>query len=207
MASKKGKYDAACYYDGKVIGRCSVADGETYSVLMEQCGGNASRVLQEYAYFSPELKAILEKAAEIQAGGNRTPGLMATPESSPWGKVQHCDILCPGVFMVSTASHGGTMIGADMAAALSPAARKCGLYEKGYLCFEEDCQENVVFRELLDKKLWQIPDRIKDKTAFEEKINASLRQHNPDYWRARQRSTEKSHTVQEEKTDRGRKER
>ena len=28
------------------------------------------------------------------------------PEKSPWGKVQTCDLLCPGVFLVSTASHG-----------------------------------------------------------------------------------------------------
>ena len=32
-----------------------------------------------------------------------------TPENSPWGKIQTCDTLCAGVFLVSTASHGGTM--------------------------------------------------------------------------------------------------
>ena len=113
------------------------------------------------------------------------------PEKSPWGKVQHCDTLCPGVFLVSTASHGGTMIAKDMAAALSPAARKCGFKQGGYLCFEEDSQEDVALRELLDKKLWAVPDRIKDKAAFEETINKSLREYNPDYWRARQSGLEK----------------
>jgi len=120
------------------------------------------------------------------------------PEKSPWGKVQTCDTLCPGVFLVSTASHGGTMIAKDMAAALSPAARKCGFKQGGYLCFEEDSQEDVALRELLDKKLWAIPDRIKDKAAFEENINQSVREYNPDYWRIRQAGLEKAPTRQEQ---------
>ena len=37
----------------------------------------------------------------------------------------------------------------------------------------------MVLRELLDKKLWKIPDRIKDKGKFEENINQSIRQYNP----------------------------
>ena len=45
-------------------------------------------------------------------------------------------------------------------------------------------------RELLDKKLWNIPDRIKDKGQFEEKLNQSIRQYNPEYWRARQSGRE-----------------
>ena len=120
------------------------------------------------------------------------------PEKSPWGKVQTCDTLCPGVFLVSTASHGGTMIAKDMAAALSPAARKCGFKQGGYLCFEEDSQEDVALRELLDKKLWAVPDRIKDKAAFEENINQSVREYNPDYWRIRQAGLEKAPLRQEQ---------
>lgn len=42
-----------------------------------------------------------------------------------------------------------------------------------------------MLRELLDKKLWKAPDRIKDKLAFEEAINQSIRRYNPEYWRAR----------------------
>ena len=44
------------------------------------------------------------------------------PNKSPWGAVQTCDTLCPGVFLVSTASHGGTMVSNEVAAFLSPAA-------------------------------------------------------------------------------------
>lgn len=114
------------------------------------------------------------------------------PENSPWGKVQTCDALCLGVFLVSTASHGGTMVSKEISAMLSSAARKCGFKQGGYLCFEEDCQESVVLRELLDKKLWSIPDRVRDKTAFEENINKSIREYNPEYWRARQAGLEKA---------------
>ncbi|WP_444645243.1 DUF7007 domain-containing protein [Caproiciproducens sp. R1] len=118
--------------------------------------------------------------------------MFSNPENSPWGKVQTCDALCPGVFLVSTASHGGTLVSKEISAMLSPAARKCGFKQGGYLCFEEDCQESVVLRELLDKKLWGIPDRIRDKAAFEENINNSIREYNPEYWRARQAGLEKA---------------
>jgi len=114
------------------------------------------------------------------------------PKTSPWGEIQHCETLCPGVFMVSAPGHGGTMVSKDVVAMLSPAARKCGFKQGGYLCFEEDSQESVALRELLDKKLWHIPDRVKDKAAFEENINKSLREYNPDYWRVRQIGIEKA---------------
>ena len=166
MPRKRTGYDAACYYDGKLLGRCTKADSDAYTLLMNACGGDAARVLREYAYFSPELK------------------------SSPWGEVQSCETLCPGVFLVSTASHGGTMVANEVAAVLSPAAKKCGFKDKGYICYEEDAQESVVLRELLDKKLWKIPDRIKDKGQFEEKLNQSIRQYHPEYWRARQSGRE-----------------
>ena len=107
MPRKRTGYDAACYYDGKLLGRCTKADSDAYTLLMNACGGEAARVLREYAYFSPELKAILEKAALMQADRSRTGGMFHAPKSSPWGEVQNCETLCPGVFLVSTASHGG----------------------------------------------------------------------------------------------------
>lgn len=118
--------------------------------------------------------------------------MFTQPEWSPWGKVQVCDPLCPGVYLVSTASHGGTMVAPEMLSALSPAARKCGMCQNGWLCFEEYSEENIVLRELLDKKMWKIPERIKDKAAFEEEINNTLRQYHPDYWRARQAGIERA---------------
>ena len=55
-----------------------------HTLLMNACGGEAARVLREYAYFSPELKAILEKAALMQADRSRTGGMFHAPKSSPW---------------------------------------------------------------------------------------------------------------------------
>ena len=87
MPRKRTGYDAACYYDGKLLGRCTKADSDAYTLLMNACGGEAARVLREYAYFSPELKAILEKAALMQADRSRTGGMFHAPKSSPWGEV------------------------------------------------------------------------------------------------------------------------
>jgi hypothetical protein len=87
------------------------------------------------------------------------------------------------------------MVSKEMTAILSPAAKKCGDKYNGYLAFEEDCQEKVVLRELLDKKIWT-PDHTSDKAAFEESINKNIRKYNPDYWRVRQSGLEKAATKQ-----------
>ena len=79
------------------------------------------------------------------------------------------------------------MVERTAAMRLSVAARKCGQWEGGYLCFEEDCAENVVLRELLDKGMWQMPDRVRDPAAFEAEINRNVQQYNPEYWSARER--------------------
>jgi len=91
-----------------------------------------------------------------------------------------------GVFLVSTAGHGGVMVRKNAAGFLSPEARSIALNERNYLCFEEDCDEAVVMRELLDKKLWVLPDRIADKAGYEDAIDRSLMQWHPGYWEYRQ---------------------
>ena len=48
MPRKRTGYDAACYYDGKLLGRCTKADSDAYTLLMNACGGDAARVLREY---------------------------------------------------------------------------------------------------------------------------------------------------------------
>ena len=109
------------------------------------------------------------------------------PSTSPWGKIQSCKTIYPGVFGVSTEGHGGIMVKADTAyEILSPAALKCGRRERGYICFEEDCDASVVIREMLDKNIWKIPAHFKgDADKYNEIINASLIQWNPEYWEAR----------------------
>ena len=39
MPRKRMGYDAACYYDGKLLGRCTKADSDAYTLLMNACGG------------------------------------------------------------------------------------------------------------------------------------------------------------------------
>ena len=108
------------------------------------------------------------------------------PSSSPWGKIQRCKTEYPGVFGVSTEGHGGIMVNAKIAdELLSPAAIKCGFKERGFICFEEDCQAAVVIKEMLDKNIWQIPKYFTDgKDKYIEMINSSLIRWNPEYWEA-----------------------
>ena len=110
------------------------------------------------------------------------------PRSSPWGEVQRCEKLIDGVFLVSTAGHGGVMVRKSAAGFLSPEARKIAQSERNYLCFEEDCDEAVAMRELLDKKLWEPPDRIGDKTGYEAAIDNSLKRWHPRYWEKREKT-------------------
>lgn len=107
------------------------------------------------------------------------------PDFSPWGEIDWSETLMPGMEMVATPSHGGIMVSQEASVLLSPAARKCGFWAGGYLCFEEDADENIVLRELLDQKLWQIPQRIQNSAAFEADINRNIQTYHPDYWSAR----------------------
>lgn len=109
-----------------------------------------------------------------------------TPDFSPWGVIDWIETLAPGFDMVATPSHGGIMVSWEASFMLSPAARKCGAWNGGYLCFEEDSAEYVVLRELLDKKLWKIPERIKDPAAFVDNIDQIIQTHHPEYWKSRE---------------------
>ncbi len=191
MPRKRTGYDAACYYDGKLLGRCTKAGQRRLYPVDERLRRGGRPGPAGICLFFPGTESHLGKGGAHAGGtGAGRAECSMRPKSSPWGEVQSCETLCPGVFLVSTASHGGTMVANEVAAVLSPAAKKCGFKDKGYICYEEDAQESVVLRELLDKKLWNIPDRIKDKGQFEEKLNQSIRQYNPEYWRARQSGRE-----------------
>lgn len=113
--------------------------------------------------------------------------MIEMPDFSPWGEVQYYERLCPGVYSVSTASHGGVMVRKEMATAiLSPAARRHGFYDGGYLCFEEDCDAPVAIRELMDKGLYTAPvNNYFQPGEYEAVINSSLQTYRQDYWKAR----------------------
>lgn len=110
------------------------------------------------------------------------------PRSSPWGAVQKCEELCEGVFEVSTAGHGGIMVRYAVSDFLSSEALKCAFRENRSFCFEEDCDAQIVLREMLDKNMWKIPARIIDKARYEDSVNQSLQRWHPEYWESRQKS-------------------
>lgn len=112
------------------------------------------------------------------------------PEKTPWGETQSCYELNKGIFRVSTASHGGIMIRSDIAdKILSPEARKIGFREKGFHCYEEDCDACVPERELLDKGIMQVPDYYTDGAEkYNKSINEELQEWHTDYWDKREQA-------------------
>ena len=128
-----------------------------------------------------------ERVAEIQDVLNSKEAM--EPGYSPWGKVQSCNTLCDGVFSVVTESHGGIMVHQIVAGnVLSGAAIKCGFADGSYLCFEEDCDAQVVIRELMDRKLYQAPvNEHYPPGKYESVIDASVQRNHPEYWSFRKR--------------------
>lgn len=113
---------------------------------------------------------------------------MMEPLYSPWGEIQHREVLAPHVFSVSTASHGGIMVNSRAAKTVfSKEALKCAFQEGGFYCFEEDCAASVAIRELMDRKLYAAPVNEYWKNGeYEKCINDSVQRYYPDYWKARQ---------------------
>ena len=110
------------------------------------------------------------------------------PSDSPWGLVVRCDTLCPGVYSVSTAGHGGIMVQIDAARRLlSPEAQTVGFQAGGYLNFEEDCDAPVVLRELMDSGIIAPrTDNYFRPGEYEACIARSLPHWNPAHSQARQ---------------------
>ena len=88
------------------------------------------------------------------------------------------------MYSVRTASHGGIMAHQEVVdKVLSVAAQKCGFTEGRYLCFEEDCDEQVALRELMDRKLFQAPvNEHFPPGKYESVIDASIQRNHPEYW-------------------------
>ena len=133
----------------------------------------------------------VEKAAPDELEESKPPVRPFTHlRNSPWGEVQSSEKLCPGVYMVSAENQSGIMVTRDMTAAFSPIALKCGVKYKDYVCFEDNGAKDVALRELLDKKLLTITGDAKDRAAYEESINKSLQDKQPQYWRSRENRRE-----------------
>lgn len=139
----------------------------------------ATRNLLERAGAEFEIQEIQrEKAREAHAKEN------GYPAYTPWGEIDRCTDIAPGVFSVSTSSHGGIMVDTDMVrSALSAKAQELGFQYGGFLCYEEDCDAPIVLRELMDKKLYTAPvNEYYKEGEYSALIDDSLRHYHPDYW-------------------------
>lgn len=77
---------------------------------------------------------------------------ISAPHTSIWGPIQHQKKLANGVYSVDTASHGGIMVHVSVADRyISQKAKDIIKYpEKGWWCFEEDCDWAIFAHENRD---------------------------------------------------------
>lgn len=110
------------------------------------------------------------------------------PESfSPWGRVTRWEMHCPGVYTVTTATHGGIEVSEEVAHKyFSSAALQCSLFESGYYWFEENRTIAVAYRELMDKGLLILTKDI-DSDKLERDTNRCIKKYFPEYWQAREK--------------------
>ena len=67
--------------------------------------------------FSAQKDLVARAQEEVQCLEEQRQNTIApeAPPYSPWGKVQECETLCPGVYSVSTPGHGGVMVRRELA--------------------------------------------------------------------------------------------
>ena len=111
---------------------------------------------------------------------------MVEPMYSPWGTVDQCKILYPGVFEVATARHGGIMVRREIVNdILSKEAQEIGFVSGRYYCFEEDCDAAVVLRELLDQRFIEpCMNSTLNADEYNACIDGMLQAFYPKYWAA-----------------------
>lgn len=142
--------------------------------------------------FSAQRDLVARAQEEVQCleEQRRNTIVVKEPTYSPWGEIQTCKALCPGAYSVSTASHGGVMVCRGLAEkAFRKEARACGFAEGAYLCYEEDCDEPVAIRELMDRGLYKAPvNAYYAPGKYEAVINDSLKSYHSEYWQAREKA-------------------
>src|SRR3990167_3671964 len=99
---------------------------------------------------------------------------------TPWGKADFVKELAPGVVLVGTPSHGGIMIGKQrVKEILSPAGIACGRTWNQYVCYEEDCQREVIIFEHPEywheyQKTWNRPEDVQSIEALKESAGSKF---------------------------------
>lgn len=83
------------------------------------------------------------------------------PRYSPWGAIQTIKTICPGIWSVTTASHGGIILDAAHQALMPDYMRARNFLGADSRCYEEDCSwclPVLVFRS--EFREWQKADLI-----------------------------------------------
>lgn len=97
------------------------------------------------------------------------------PTHSPWGGIEHKTELAPGIWWVSTPSHGGAKLSEERNAAMPDCLRR----ESGW--YEEDCQWALAA--LVFPEAFQILDTF-NKVPTREAAPAIVRDWFPTAWEA-----------------------
>ena len=124
--------------------------------------------------FSAQKDLVARAQEEVQCLEEQRQNAIApeAPPYSPWGNVQECETLRELAEKV-----------------FRKEALNCGFTEGAYLCFEEDCDEPVALRELMDKGMYQAPVNERFAPgAYEAVINDSLQTFHAAYWQAREKT-------------------
>lgn len=188
-------------YNGKIMGRGSTADVTDAELLMQQFNNNAQAILDANYLLSSETKSMLTNVAKLQAKENKNRGTekLRVGCDSPWGEIDNCDEIADGIYSVSTSSHGGIMVAKTAKDFLSSKAKELSLRFNGYLCYEEDCDINVVVMEMLDHKMLQEGTLFKlSNKDLEGHAIESLQQWYPDYWKYRERKMKNKQDIDKE---------
>lgn len=76
---------------------------------------------------------------------------LSAPAHSQWGPVQQSVLIAPGIWQVSTASHGGVVVARELNARIPAEAQAACRYSQAAMGqYEEDCDWAVPFAFLAD---------------------------------------------------------
>jgi hypothetical protein len=87
--------------------------------------------------------------------------MLAIGSRSPWGKVQHVEVMSDGFVVVSTAGHGGAKISAELEKSIPVSLRSPFLKKAGW--YEEDCDILIPYYFLWDKLPEKVRSRIEER--------------------------------------------
>lgn len=85
------------------------------------------------------------------------------PSHSPWGKIDAASQVLPGIWEVSTPSHGGFIISEDRKAEMPLALRNYPTFCGKPLAYEEDCDKMLVLLAYFDEFVQKEGDELLNK--------------------------------------------